>query len=236
MLSYVIPAQETSASNGRSPSNRGESSSGGGDTESTGGVPSSGLASPPRNSLSLRLNSQYMAGGDSHTEVDALLANVASGHEFCDDERTHLLNDTNHTSSPVRVKRQNSNGSNNNNSFSLNNNAAAVIITSSNTSTSTRRGAGGGGGGASGNGDDNGCGDDVVNVNVCGVVSDDVSDDALLSHHNADGNGKLPAQQDESQNPRQQTITTKKPKLSKLGSNKTVGLKRLVCKQYIFLD
>lgn len=230
MLSYVIPApQETSAANGRS-SNRteGDAENGGGSITNREPVPS-----PPRSSLSLRLNSQYMAGTESHTtEVDALLANVnvASGHEFCDDERTHLLNDTNHTSSPVRVKRQNSNGSNNNNSFSLNNNANN---TSSNTdvTTNNRRCSGDGGGGGDGGGVNvagNNCGDDVVNVNVCSSVEGTSSDDGPDSHHTTvtHTTEKPPAQQDESQNPRQQSMTTKKPKLSKLGSNKTVGLKR----------
>ncbi|XP_013103748.1 WD repeat-containing protein DDB_G0292056 [Stomoxys calcitrans] len=223
MLSYVIPAQETSASNG----GRGATSHQGDVGEAQAGP----LLSSPRNSLSLRLNSQYMAGADSHTEVDALLANVnvasAGGHEYYDDERTHLLNDTNHTSSTPVVKRQNSNGSNsnNNNSFSLNNNRR-----NSNGSS----GAGGGALAEATATSAEGCGDDVVNVNVCGIAEETFSTDAIASHqhqHSAatDVSNKLPAQPEESQNPRQQTIAanTKKPKLSKLGSNKTVGLKRV---------
>ncbi|XP_073834999.1 uncharacterized protein isoform X2 [Musca autumnalis] len=196
MLSYVIPAHQEANSH---------RTEGGDDAENGDGSITNReqVPSPPRTTLSLRLNSQYMAGAESHktevTEVDALLANVSSGHDFCDDERTHLLNDTNHT--PVRVKR---NGSNNNNSFNLNNN-------SSNTSSNC---------------------DDVVNVNnvnVCSSIEGTSSDAAPHTHHTADANGthNPTAQKDDSQNPRQQSMTTKKPKLSKLGSNKTVGLKRV---------
>lgn len=216
MLSYVIPAQETTASNGR-PTGRSADAD-------IAGVASGQVPSPPRNSLSLRLTTQYMAG-EHHSEVDALLANVASGHEYCD-ERTHLLYDTtNRTSSPVRVKRQNSNGSNNNNPSSLNNNATSNITSTSGDISCSAPGG------------HDGC-DDVVNVNVNVVDGDetlfgdavaDVADKSAVDDNNADDKQVAQQQQqhDESHNPRQ-TIATKKPKLSKLGSNKTVGLKRWV--------
>lgn len=234
MLSYVIPAQETSASNGRpmtSTTNVVVVSAGGSDNV---GVRQQ-VPSPPRN-LSLRLNSQFMGNGggeqhqlQQHSDVDALLANIA---ESCD-ERTHLLeNDDNvdetNTASTPQIKRQNSNnssGSNNNNSFSLNNNAT-------NNFDKSCRALGGGGGGGDGN-------DDVDNINVSIDNDETLSDDAVtatemtanaLDSDVSDKQQSLQQQNPHNSNPRltMTTTTTKKPKLSKLGTNKTVGLKRLV--------
>lgn len=228
MLSYVIPAQETTTSNGRSMSGN----------DAIRQVPS-----PPRN-LSLRLTSAYYAGGsagggvgaggcmadsgDQHemhkqpTEVDALLANVA---ESCD-ERTHLLNDDTQPTPPPRIKCQNSN-SNNNNSFSLNNNA------SNDRSCRFLEGS-----------------DDVVNVNVSTDNDESLSDDAVAAAaagasemtantSDFDTSDRQSLHQNSSTNPRQTMTTiaaTKKQKLSKLGTNKTVGLKRFVfCFHIYFL-
>ncbi|XP_023298533.2 J domain-containing protein DDB_G0295729 [Lucilia cuprina] len=215
MLSYVIPAQETTASNGR--------------PMSENGSVRQQVPSPPRN-LSLRLNSSYNTGGSSisggsagggeqysmhqqPTEVDALLANVA---ESCD-ERTHLLNDDANPTPPPRIKRQNSNNSNsnNNNSFSLNNNAN----NDRSCSVLDRR---------------DGC-DDVVNVNVSIDNDETFSDDAVTANEmtmnalDSDISDRQSLHQNTSSNPRltMTTTTTKKQKLSKLGSNKTVGLKRV---------
>lgn len=185
------------------------------------------MPSPPRN-LSLRLNSSYNTtgisvdgGGEQRqmqhqpqlhqpTEVDALLANVA---ESCD-ERTHLLNNDANPTPPPRIKRQNSNNSNSNNSFSLNNNA-----------TNDRSCSG-----------LEGC-NDVVNVNV-GIDNDETLTDYAVTANemtansfNSDISDRQSLHQNISSIPRQTMTTvstTKKQKLSKLGSNKTVGLKRLV--------
>ncbi|KAM7346962.1 uncharacterized protein ACRADG_006664 isoform 1-T2 [Cochliomyia hominivorax] len=207
MLSYVIPAQETTASNGRPMS------------ENSGVRQQQQVPSPPRN-LSLRLSSSYNSTGGSGsdhnqmhqhhqqpTEVDALLANVS---ESCD-ERTHLLNEDANPTPPPRIKRQNSN-SNNNNSFSLNNNA-----TNNDRSCSALDGR-----------------DDAVNVNVSTDNDETLSDDAVTANDmtanalDSDISDRQSLHQNSSSNPRQKmTTTTKKQKLSKLGSNKTVGLKRV---------
>lgn len=233
MLSYVIPAQETTASNGRPMSENGSSVR----QQQQQQVPS-----PPRN-LSLHLSSSYNttvgsgAGGggvrgvgsdlqqmhqqhqlQQSTEVDALLANVA---ESCD-ERTHLLNDDANPTPPPRIKRQNSNSSNsnNNNSFSLNNNA-----TNNDRNCSALDGR-----------------DDDVNVNVSTDNDETLSDDAVTANEmtanalDSDISDRQSLHLNSSSNPRQTiTTTTKKQKLSKLGSNKTVGLKRFVCYLYINL-
>lgn len=208
MFSYAIPDQETTSSDGHPMS----------DNAAALQVPS-----PPRN-LSLRLNSYVVNGdeiGSQHLQthlqqqpnaVDALLANIT---ESCD-ERTHLLlKDEGIDTQPLHIKRQNSNCSNNNNSFSLNNNASCSNYKSYNTV--------------------DGC-DDVINVNVSREKENEdtttISDDAITVNEmsatalDSDISDRQSLHQNVSNYPR----PTKKQKLSKLGSNKTVGLKRFVNK------
>ena len=207
MLSYVIPEQEITTSDGHPMS----------DNAAALQVPC-----PPRN-LSLRLNSYAVSGDEIDSQhmqtdlrqqpnaVDVLLANTT---ESCD-ERTHLLlKDEGIDTLPLHVKRQNSNSSNNNNSFSLNNNANCSNYNSCNAVDGR---------------------DDVINVNISRekgneVTETTISDDAITINEmsatvlDSDISDRQSLHQNVSNYPR----PTKKQKLSKLGSNKTVGLKRFV--------
>lgn len=209
MFSYVIPDQEINSSDGHPMS----------DNAAAIQVPS-----PPRN-LSLRLNSYVVKGDEidpqhlqTHLQqqpnaVDVLLANTT---ESCDERTYLLLKEEGIDTQPLHIKRQNGNCSNNNNSFSLNNNASCSNYKSCNSVDGR---------------------DDVINVNVSREkqiedTKTTISDDAITIKEmsatvlDSDISDRQSLHQNISNYPR----PTKKQKLSKLGSNKTVGLKRFVNK------